>query len=311
MGNNKNLNKKKEIEDLYRTDKQKYADLENLLRTRYGEDKTKNDALYRDVLSGYESYFPTGGIDPGAISNIRGDISGLRELGRTGGLNEEAIARYRGGGVYDEFAKTGGYSEGDISNIRSRSNSVIPSMYASLKDELHRQNTAQGGYSPGYTYGLAKSGRDAYRAGAGQALDTEIGIKDKVNSGRQWGATGMTTSENALQTLRTGNMYRGMTGAGAMEQGLEESIRSGRQYGQSGKAGLYAGERENELAMLGYQLKVQGMSDEQLARLLQMYPEGRSVWNKMLKAGLVGAGIAASVYFPAAAPLAFAAAGQV
>lgn len=308
----KGLNKKKEIENQYRSGQKRYADLENELRTRYGEDKTKNDELYKRVLGGYEGYLPTGGIDQDAIDAIMGDIGGLRELGRTGGLDAESINRYRGGGVYDEFAKTGGYSEGDIANIRSRSNSQIPSFYSSLKDELARQNTVQGGYSPGYTYGLAKSGRDAYRAAAEQSLNTEIGIKDKVNSGRQWGASGMTSSEDALQRLRTGNMFRGLEGASSRQLGLQESIRSGRQYGQTGMSNLYGSEREHELSMLGYQLKVMGMSDEQLSRLLQMYPEGRSVWAKLAKAGIIGVGVAAAGYTGGASiPAAVAISNQV
>lgn len=307
----KGLNKKKEIENLYRTGQTRYAGLENMLKNEYGPQKQRADELYNKTLTGFEGYLPTGGIDQSAIDAIMGDIGGLRELGRTGGLDETAINRYRGGGVYDEFAKTGGYSEADIANIRARGGSIIPSMFSGLKDELQRQNTAQGGYNPGYTSSLAKAGRDAYRSGADAVRDTEIGIKSKVNEGRQWGATGMTSSENALQSLRTGNMFRGLEGASGRELGLQESIRSGRQYGQSGISDLYKGERENQLANLGYQLKVMGMADDQLQKLLMMYPEGRSVWAKLAKAGLVGAGIAASVYFPAAAPLAFGAAQQI
>ncbi len=134
----KGLNKKQEIANQYRTGQQKYTDLETLLKNEYGPTKQRADELYNKSLTGFEGYLPTGGIDQSAINRIGGDISSLRELGKTGGLNDEAIARYRGGGVYDEFAKTGGYSGSDIANIRSRSNSVIPSMYAGLKDELAR-----------------------------------------------------------------------------------------------------------------------------------------------------------------------------
>lgn len=286
------FNTNKEIETRYNNDKSRYGNLENTLLNLFNTDRAKNDASRADLTNRYTEFANTGGWDPSRISGVEGDISGLRELGRTGGLDATAINRYRGGGVYDEFAKTGGYSEGDIANIRSRSNSAIPSFYASLKDELQRQNTVQGGYSPGYTYGLAKSGRDAYRAGAGQALDTEIGIKDKVNTGRQWGASGMTSSENALQTLRTGNMFRGLEGAGNMTMGLQGSINSGKLAGLSGLEGLRTNPG-SEMAYMANLLKTMGMSDSEAQNLLQMRGVTRSIWNKLLKSGIV----AASTYF--------------
>lgn len=275
------LNTNQAILDQYNQNKSRYGNLENTLLNLFNTERNRNDSSRTDLTNRYGNLADTGGWDPNDLSGVRGDIAGLNELGRTGGLDATAINRFRGGGVYDEFAKTGGYSEGDISNIRSRSNSVIPSMYAGLKDELQRQNTAQGGYSPGYTYGLAKSGRDAYRAGAGQALDTEIGIKDKVNSGRQWGASGMTSSENALQTLRTGNMFRGLEGAGNLGIGLTNSINSGKNIGLGGLEHLRT-TPGSEMAYLSELLRTYGMDDSSIAQLISLQKQGGFNWGSLL-----------------------------
>jgi hypothetical protein len=171
------------------------------------------------------------------------NIQGLKTFGKTGGLDDAAMARMQGGGVYDEFAKTGGLSMGDRANIRSRATSTIPQFYQNMKDQASAGAAAQGGYGPGQAALMSRFGRGQAAAGADASLNAELGITDKVNAGRLAGAGGMATSAQAANSLRTGNQLAGMTGAGQMEQGLQESIRSGQEYGTSGLDSLGQNQR--------------------------------------------------------------------
>lgn len=192
------------------------------------------NALMEESLGGFREFSKTGGWDPNRVASMDQNIAGLKEFGKTGGLDAEAIQRMRGNGVYDEFAKTGGLSEQDRTNMRTRANSVIPSMFGSMRDQAARQGAVQGGYGPGQMALMSRLGRNQAGAAADTALNTELGITGAVNQGRQWGAGGMTSAEGQLQGLRTGNQLAGMTGAADVESGMVNSIAQGRMAGFGG-----------------------------------------------------------------------------
>jgi hypothetical protein len=200
-----------------------------------------------DTDASYRQFMQSGGWDPNRVTSMDENISGLKQFGKTGGLSADDMNRMQGGGVYDEFARTGGLSEGARSNIRSRATSTIPQFYANMKDEASRQAATQGGYGPGQAALMARFGRGQAAAGADASLNAELGITDKVNAGRLAGAGGMATSAQAAQGLRTGNMLKGISGAGAMEQGLQESIRSGKEYGTTGLGTLGENQRQADM----------------------------------------------------------------
>lgn len=134
-----------------------------------------------------------------------------------GGLvSDENRRRIRGNGVFDEFQRTGGFSEGDLSNIRSRSNRTIPAFYEALKNRFKTQAGITGA-GPSYTSSLSRISRDQSRAAADTALDTELGIKDRVNEGRRWGTEGMSSSELGLANLESANKRFGIEGGARNE----------------------------------------------------------------------------------------------
>jgi hypothetical protein len=185
-------------------------------------------------LPGYKEISETGGYNDAQRASIGGDVSNLREIGRTGGLDDAAMARMRGGGVYDEFAKTGGYSDADIGNIRSKALSPIGAANTAMQDELQRRRAVQGGYAPGFDASSRALRRDTARSAADTSLNTELGIREAVNKGRQWGAGGLSTSETALQGLRTGNMLQGSQAAANTEMALQNAINANKLGGLSG-----------------------------------------------------------------------------
>lgn len=120
--------------------------------------------------------------------------------------------RFRGGGVYDEYAKTGGMNAGDISNIRARGTRTIPAMFDSVKDEINRKSAITGA-SPSYTSSMSRLARDQSRGAQDAASDVEYEIMDRRNKGRMWGAEGMSGSEQALGQYGSGNRKFGLEGA--------------------------------------------------------------------------------------------------
>jgi hypothetical protein len=215
------------------------------------------DPRFGDVESSYRNFMSGGGVDTGMFNRFQGNLA---DVGANGGWSQDRInsmdsniqgmkgvasdpeiaARFRGNGVFDEFAKTGGYSDQDIANIRSRANSVIPAYYDVAKQAAGRTAAVQGGYGPGQSALMARMSRDQAKGAAGAALDAEVGIKDKVNSGRQWGAGQVSSAENALQ----GTRLNALTGASNAESGMVNSIAQNR-IGASSAGG------NNEIGMQG------------------------------------------------------------
>lgn len=215
----------------------------------------------KDTESSYRDFMKTGGWDPNRVASMDENIRGFKDFAKTGGIDDASMTRMRGNGVFDEFAKTGGYSEADKGNIRSRSNAQIPQFFGDLKNEANRVAAVQGGAGPGRAALMSRFARGQAGASADAALNTEIGIKDKVNAGRQWGGQGVASSEGALQGLRTGNMLAGLHGASDTEKGLQESIRAGKEYGTSGLGALGENQRTADMnaGEINARYKMQGL----------------------------------------------------
>lgn len=156
-------------------------------------------AAIRDDLNTLSGYGSRGTFsDPELRARILSSISGLQETPES--LTTDVTNKIRGTG-YDEFARTGGYSDSDISNIRDRSNSVIPSLYAQTANDMSTLAARQGGYSPGIAAALAKSRRGLGQAASESARDTELGISDRVREGRKFGITGLRDTEMSIADL--------------------------------------------------------------------------------------------------------------
>jgi hypothetical protein len=188
--------------------------------TNYTPDFSKSSAAYSGFLD-------NGGVDSGAMRVSHPMFQDQ--------MNNQDIAKnYRADGTYAEFNKTGGVSDADKTNLRSRGTSVIPSFYSRMNDEGDRMASVQGGYNPG---GMAMKARLArQQAGASQdaARDTELGISDQVRQGRQWGAQGMTGSEDAYQ----GQRFRAGSALDNSEARIQEDTQRGKMFGASGMFGI-------------------------------------------------------------------------
>lgn len=238
------------------------------------------DGRFGEAENSYRNFLNNGGVDQGRFSafqghlmdiagnggwsdearkNVMGDVTNLRDTANSA----DVANRFRGGGVFDEFARTGGYSDADISNIRSRANSVIPAYYDIAKQDAARGARIQGGYGPGQSALFSRMAREQAQGAASTARDTEVGIRDKVNEGRRWGASGMSDAEAALQSMR----LSALTGASGLESNMVNSIAQNR----TSAAGTGGG---NEIGMQGLVQKgkmfgtqgLEGMAESAAAR---------------------------------------------
>jgi hypothetical protein len=172
------------------------------------------EGLYRDFTQG-------GGVEADKVREAMGVFKDQID-------NKDIANRMRGGGVFDEYSRTGGMDDSVANNMRARGNSAISSSFGRMRNEMGRANAIQGGgANPAM---MARMSREQGRAAGQGAVDTELGIHDRRDAGRKWGAQGMTESEKALQGMR-GNAGQAWTQG---ESGLQDMIQRGKMFGTQG-----------------------------------------------------------------------------
>lgn len=157
---------------------------------------------------------PTGGLDAGLVSGLKSNIGEYQNFAHG---NTEA------GKLYSNLIKTGGYTPEEIELIRLQGSKIPTAFYDNLKNQLAQSNAAQGGYSPGYSGGLAKLARESAHAGQEGAINSELGMQGDIRSGKLAGATG----QNQM-------FLSGMGGASQLGLGLADAQRQGQEFGAQG-----------------------------------------------------------------------------
>ena len=197
----------------------------------------------------------SGGWDPARIKSMDQNIAGLKAMGNaTGGLDANAIARMRGAGVFDEYAKTGGMDAAAQTAYRQRGTAGIPAQYQASMDEARRMSGVTGNYNPAAIANMARnSAYDTNRA----AIDTEAGLQGQLSQGRQWGAGNIASSEAGLQGLISSNKLAGLQGAGSMEANMLNSIAGNRIGAATGLSAADIGGQE--LIQKGKMFGTQGL----------------------------------------------------
>jgi len=196
----------------------------------------------------------SGGWDPSRIKSMDENISGLKAIGNTGGVDAAAQARMRGAGVFDEYAKTGGMDAAAQTAYRQRATAGIPAQYQSAMDEANRMSGVTGNYNPAAIAKMARSSAyDTNRA----AVDAEAGLQDQIRQGRQWGGSNIASSEAGLQGLMSSNKLAGLQGAGSMEANMLNSIAQNRTSAATGLSGADIGGQE--LVQRGKMFGTQGL----------------------------------------------------
>lgn len=259
MGRSKeSKNTRQRIDTEYNRAGNQTDDFFNQLMGNFPTVQQRGNDAYNTALGGYNSLLSSGGEFNPLVEEGYENLAG-------GGVDDDAKRRIRGNNYFEELERTGGYSPEDILKIRSRSNRSIPSFFESLKGNLQRSR-AQGrrGLSLAETGALSREGaRGAHDA----AIDTELDIKDRVNTGRLTGARGMSEAELSLESLIGGNKRTGLAGL----FGLGESKTQTRQQALSGIRGLRTDVSGEESMYLDNLFRTIGLGAAQRAQLLGLY----------------------------------------
>jgi hypothetical protein len=174
-----------------------------------------DDAALKGMQPALHNFAITGGIDPTRSADITDTAVRLKT---NGGLSDENIARIRGNGGFDEFAKTGGYTPEQLANIKAQALSPIGSYATGTRDELARRSAVQGGYAPGFDAANRQLRRDTSRAIADTSLNANVALQDRINAGRQWGIGGLSGAETQIGGLR----QAGLVQSGNLQANLQD-----------------------------------------------------------------------------------------
>ena len=142
---------------------------------------------------------------------------------------------------YQDFANTGGFSDQNISDIRARSNAPIRGIYEQGIQNIDRNRSLSGGYSPNANAAQAKMAREMSYAAADQSLNTEARLAEAIRSGKLAGLGGMTGIDTSRMSEGLQNAAQDVsTQLANRSQGLQAISGMRDLYGTApGAAGMY------------------------------------------------------------------------
>lgn len=142
---------------------------------------------------------------------------------------------------YQNFANTGGFSDADLGALRARGISPIQAVYQNSRNELDRQKSLQGGYSPNYTAALAKMSGQLGSNIADQTQRVNAGIAEMRQHGQLSGLQGLgglaTSDTGFAQQAKLANQQAGLGAAGLNRQYGGDAMNLG---ALNGMANLYS-----------------------------------------------------------------------
>lgn len=160
-------------------------------------------------------------------------------------------------GGYQDFANTGGYSDSDKAALRERAVSPIRSLYDRGEQELERNRSLQGGYSPNFAASLAKMNRDRSHSIGDTMVSAEASLADAIRQGKLAGLGGMTGIDNSRMSESLANRSADMSALSGMNS----------LYGQTpGMASMYGNQLANSNQNL---VQTQGMQQNLMQQIMQ------------------------------------------
>ena len=124
----------------------------------------------------------------GLNANLMPDIASIGYRPGTSALNPEYDALKSG---YSEFAKTGGFNPQQLAALRARGVSPIRAVYSDAQQQVSRQKSLAGGYSPGFAATTAKMAREKAGQLSEATTNVEASLADRVQQGKLSGLSGL------------------------------------------------------------------------------------------------------------------------
>lgn len=230
-----------------------YSQYQNL-DNHYRGAAFQNTDDYSGMMGNYQNFLNQNSGAGGSGSN--GGVGGLH---RQGEINS-ALAGY------GDFAKTGGFTPQGIQDIRARSIAPTRAVYSNMQNEMARQKSLQGGYSPNFMAASAKMARQGGQAIGDMNVNANAGIAQMVQQGRLAGLGGL--SQTALADQAQG-LQRGIASAqmGMQNKGMNLDALRGMTalYGTTpGLSSMFGNQMQNASGQL---LQGQGLQ-QQLSNMI-------------------------------------------
>jgi hypothetical protein len=108
--------------------------------------------------------------------------------------------------------------------LRARGTAPISSLYTGLQDQVNQQALVGNNSAPGKAALMSRLARDSAKGIQNAALDTELGITDRVLQGKQWGAKGLSDAESGIQNLVVPAKLNSLNSAVENSRGIQEFI---------------------------------------------------------------------------------------
>jgi len=122
---------------------------------------------------------------------------------------------------FQDFAKTGGFSAADLANIRARAVSPVRAAYQNAQQQVNRQRSLQGGYSPGFGVLQARMQRTQGQGVSDAATNAEASIAEMVQQGKLSGLQGMAGTEGRTSGSDTSGGSSGGGGGSGGKRGAD------------------------------------------------------------------------------------------
>ena len=122
---------------------------------------------------------------------------------------------------FQDFAKTGGFSAADLANIRARAVSPVRAAYQNAQQQVNRQRSLQGGYSPGFGVLQSRMQRTQGQGVSDAATNAEASIAEMVQQGKLSGLQGMAGTEARTSGSDTSGGSSGGGGGSGGKRGAE------------------------------------------------------------------------------------------
>lgn len=183
---------------------------------------------------------PVGSKPPGTIEPKPIDIPGGGGGGAGGGPSSSTwwhSGMPQSFAGFTDFSKTGGFSPADLANIRARAVSPVRAVYANAQQNVNRQRSLQGGYSPGMGVLQARMAREQGQTTSDAATGAEASIAEMVQQGKLAGLQGMMGSEATQGGATDSGSGGGGGGGGDGLSNLPDALVPEKKKGFWGKLG--------------------------------------------------------------------------
>lgn len=128
---------------------------------------------YSDIMNKYRSLYDAAG-NAGSTLGANLNYNVTIPTYQTSGDYRNAINNL------SSLSQNGGYSAQDLSDLRARGVAPIRAAYQNAQNDITRQRTLQGGYSPNFTAASAKMAREMSSQMADQVTNVNAGIAQNV-----------------------------------------------------------------------------------------------------------------------------------